>query len=115
MTVSLQAVPLQNTKTLPAPSIDTRAADGSRLGADAIKAKAREKAEEFETVFLSTMFDQMFQGISTEAPFGGGQAEETYRSFLNNEYASSIASAGGIGIADQIYTEILKMQEIDSA
>lgn len=114
MTLPLQAAaPLPNIKALPSAKIETHAANGSKFSAEVMREKAKEKAVEFETVFLSTMLDQMFEGISTEEPWGGGQAEETYRSFLNNEYASNIASNGGIGIADQIYTEILKMQEID--
>ena len=113
MDLSLPTTPLHNINQLPSTKIDTHTANGNKLSPELVREKAREKAVEFETVFLATMLDQMFEGISTEAPWGGGHAEETYRSFLNNEYARSIASNGGVGIADQIYTEILKMQEIN--
>lgn len=74
-------------------------------------AKARQTAEEFESVYLSTVLSSMFSGISTEAPFGGGHAEETYRGLLIEEYGKSISQAGGIGIADSIYRELISIQE----
>ena len=57
------------------------------------------------------MLEQMWTGIEAEAPFGGGHAEKVYRSMVVGEYAKSISAAGGIGIADQVYREILSAQE----
>ena len=39
------------------------------------KAKARAAAEDFEAVFLNSMFSQMFTGIDGEGPFGGDQVD----------------------------------------
>lgn len=75
-------------------------------------AQAREAAQEFEAVFLSQMLEHMFAGVSTDGLFGGGQAESTYRSLMLTEYGRVIARAGGVGIADQVMAEILKLQEI---
>ena len=75
------------------------------------KAKARAAAEEFEAVFLNSMFTQMFTGIDGEGPFGGSQATGVWRSFLTDEYAKSFAKKGGIGIADQVYRTLLEQQE----
>ena len=69
------------------------------------------QAREFEQVYLSTMLNQMFSGLSTEAPFGGGQAEETWRGMLVDKYADTISKAGGVGIADAVYRDLLKVQE----
>ncbi len=76
---------------------------------------AEEVAREFEAVFLSTMFEQMFAGVSTEPPFGGGHAEETWRSLMVEEYGKEVAARGGIGIADHIARELLSMQEMKGA
>ncbi len=76
-------------------------------------AAARETANQFEQVFMSTYLESMFSGLKTEAPFGGGTGENVFRSMLLNEYAGEMSHAGGIGIADQVYREILKMQEIN--
>jgi peptidoglycan hydrolase FlgJ len=77
------------------------------------KATAREIGEEFEAVFLASMMQHMFAGIETDGPFGGGRAEETWRSLLIEEYGQEIAAAGGIGIAEEITRELLALQEID--
>lgn len=74
-------------------------------------ARARQTAEQFETAFLSQMLKPMFEGLSTEAPFGGGHAEETWRGFLVEEMARHTVRAGGIGLADQVMAQMLKMQE----
>ena len=73
--------------------------------------KVKETAEAFEATFLAQMLKPMFQGLSTEAPFGGGQAEETWRGFLLDEMAKKVVSAGGIGMAAPVMNEMLKMQE----
>lgn len=73
--------------------------------------KLRDTAQEFEAVYLSQMLKPMFEGISAEAPFGGGHAEDMYRSLMMDEYGKSIAKSGGIGIADQVMREMLRMQE----
>lgn len=74
------------------------------------RARAREQAVEFEAVFLSSMFSQMFTGIDGDGPFGGGKAG-VWRSFLTEEYSKSFARAGGIGIADHVYRSLLQQQE----
>ena len=72
---------------------------------------ARQTAEQFEAMFLSQFLGQMFEGIRTDGPFGGGAGESVFRDLLNQEYAKTVARAGGVGIADQVYREILKAQE----
>lgn len=81
------------------------------------KAKAKSRAEmhkvatDFESVFLSQMFDIMMQGIPTDGLTGGGNGEAIFRSQLNQEYAKSVAGRGGIGIADSVYRQMLLAQE----
>jgi Rod binding domain-containing protein len=73
--------------------------------------KARAKAEEFEAVFLNSMFSQMFTAIEGEGPFGGSQSIGVWRSFLTDEYAKSFAKKGGIGIANEVYRTLMAQQE----
>ncbi len=89
---------------------DARLPADTKIPADA-KAKARKSAVEFEAVFLNTMFNQMFTGIDGDGPFGGGGAAGIWRSFLSEEYSKSFAKAGGIGIADHVYSALLAQQE----
>lgn len=72
---------------------------------------ARKTAVEFEAMFLTQMVEQMFSGIKTDGYFGGGQGEKMFRSMLSQEYGQEMAKSGGIGIADMVQKEILKMQE----
>lgn len=73
--------------------------------------RMRETAERFEASFLSQMLKPMFEGLSTEAPFGGGEAEGTWRGFLVDAMARQTVRGGGIGLADQVVAQMLKMQE----
>ena len=73
--------------------------------------KARVAAEDFEAVFLNSMFNNMFTGIDGEGPFGGGAGVGVWRSFLTEEYAKSFAKKGGIGLADHVYHTLLAQQE----
>jgi Rod binding domain-containing protein len=74
-------------------------------------ARMRETAEAFEASFLSQMLKPMFEGLSTEAPFGGGEAEGAWRGFLVEAMAKQTVRAGGVGLADQVVAQMLKMQE----
>ena len=83
---------------------------GARLPTD-VHARAREQAVDFEAMFLSNMFSQMFTDIDGDGPFGGGGKAGVWRSFLTEEYSKSFAKAGGIGIADHVYRSLLQQQE----
>lgn len=74
-------------------------------------ARMRETAEAFEASFLSQMLKPMFEGLSTDGPFGGGEAESTWRGFMIEAMAKQTARSGGIGLADQVVAQMLKMQE----
>ena len=78
--------------------------------------KARKTAQDFETMFLEHTLDRLFQSDATEGPLGdNGMGGDVYRTMLAKEYAGTIAKSGGIGIADQVYREILRMQESEHA
>lgn len=78
----------------------------------ATEAEIAAKAEEFEAVFLSQMLNHMFEGIETNELFGGGQGEDAYKSMMVEEYGKIIAKTGGIGIADHVKAEMIRMQEM---
>jgi Rod binding domain-containing protein len=73
--------------------------------------KARGAAQDFEAVFLNSMFQQMFESVGN-GPFGGGPAAGIWRSLLTDEYSKSFAKAGGVGIADHVQRALLAQQEI---
>ncbi|MGU3455019.1 rod-binding protein [Brevundimonas sp. M1A4_2e] len=71
----------------------------------------RRTAEAFEANFLSQMMKPMFEGLSTEAPFGGGAGEAAWRGFLVDAMAQQTVKAGGVGLADSVLAQMIKMQE----
>jgi len=75
-------------------------------------AKIRETAQDFEAVFLSQMIKPMFDGLKADDMFGGGQAEDMWRSQMVTEYGKTIAKSGGIGITDAVMGEMIRLQEM---
>jgi Rod binding domain-containing protein len=73
--------------------------------------KARAAAETFEAFFIGHYLEQMFAGVRTDGIFGGGNSENIYRSLMLQEVGKNIAANGGIGIADAVQREILRIQE----
>ncbi len=74
--------------------------------------EAKKVAEEFEAVFLGQMLQPMFQNIEAAEPFGGSASEKMWRTMQVDEYGKAIAKSGGIGIADAVFREIIKAQEL---
>jgi Rod binding domain-containing protein len=79
--------------------------------ATTLEAKARAVAQDFESFFISAMLETMSSGLDVDPVFGGGHGEAVYRSLLNQEYARTFARSGGIGIADTVQREIMRLQE----
>lgn len=77
---------------------------------DNVPPEIRRAAEEFESVFLSEMLAPMFDGLQTDGLGGGGMGEEIFRPMLVERYAQSISKAGGIGLADHIVQELMRLQ-----
>jgi len=76
-----------------------------------VQARAKAQAQDFEAVFLSSMFQQMFSGLQGEGPFGGTPGVGVWRSFLSDEFGKQMAARGGIGIAPEVYRSLIGQQE----
>jgi flagellar protein FlgJ len=99
----LSALDMLNLKTPPAGKLSVTG-----------KAKAHAAAQDFEAAFLNSMFQHMFTSVDGDGPFGGQGATGVWRSVLTDQYAKSIAKAGGIGIASQVYRSLIAHQEARS-
>ncbi len=70
------------------------------------------QAKDLEGVFLNTLMKEMFSSIKTDdQSFGGGFAEETWRGMQSEQFANAMADSGGIGLADQLMGDLLRLQE----
>ena len=85
-------------------------AGGLRDASPAQKGRADKAAQSFEASFLSSMLGSMFEGTEISAPFGGGEGEGAFRSFLTDAMAKSMAKHGGVGLAKSVSQEMLKLQ-----
>jgi Rod binding domain-containing protein len=74
------------------------------------RAQIKKSAQDFEASFLSNAFGSMFEGVTVEAPFGGGEGEAAFKSFLNDAMAKQVVARGGVGVAASVQREMLKMQ-----
>jgi len=72
--------------------------------------KAKGAAQDFESVFLNSMFSQMTSGIKGDGPFGDTPGTGVWRSMLTDEYSKSFAKAGGVGIATDVYRTLILQQ-----
>jgi flagellar protein FlgJ len=72
--------------------------------------RIKDTAKAFEANFLSTAISGMFEGVKPDAPFGGGEGEDAFRSFLNEAMAKQIVHRGGVGLASTVEREMLHLQ-----
>lgn len=69
-------------------------------------------AQDFEAMALGQLLAPMFETVKTSnGPFGGGSAEETWRPMMTQELAKQIGRNGGLGLAVPVYRQMLLMQE----
>ncbi len=101
MDIAALPVPLPAIPGKPAPSPAAQARD----------ARAWETARDFEAQFVSVLLQPMFEGTGEDSAFGGGPGEGMFRSLLVEQYGREMVKSGGIGLADAVYREMLKMQE----
>ena len=75
-----------------------------------VPVRAKNTAREFEAVFLGQMTKLMMESIEP-GDFSGGHGEEMFRGVLAEQLGTTIANGRGIGIADQVLAEIVKLQQ----
>ena len=78
------------------------------------RAAIKKSAEGFEASFLTSALGSMFEGVTVSEPFGGGEGEQQFRSFLNEAMAKQMVKNGGIGVAASVQREMLKMQGLSA-
>lgn len=108
------ALPLDLVRPVVAKAATTTAAAASAVSGAPTEAAKRaaigKTAQAFEAQFLSSMFSQMFDGVETAPPFGGGEGEDAFRSFFSDALGKEVARRGGIGLAKSVEREMLKLQ-----
>ena len=75
-----------------------------------MKAKALTQAQNFEGMFINSMFSQMTNNLKGEGPFGNTTGTGIWRSMQIEQYSKSFAEAGGVGIAKDVYRKLIIQQ-----
>jgi peptidoglycan hydrolase FlgJ len=89
---------------------DTQLADALTKVSPQVQKKAKAQAQDFEAMFLNSMFSQMTSGLKGEGPYGDTVGTGVWRSMLTEQYSKSFAKAGGIGIANDVYRTLILQQ-----
>jgi len=87
-------------------------ADGKKPLSAAELKKIDEAAQDFEAVYLTEMLRPMFEEINQpNSLFGGGKGEEVFNGMMLEEYGKIMAESGGIGMADHVKAEMIRIQQ----
>jgi flagellar protein FlgJ len=89
---------------------DFQLADALAKVSPQAQTKAKATAQDFEAMFLNSMFSQMTSGLKGEGPFGDTPGTGVWRSMLTEQYSKSFAKAGGVGISNDIYRTLILQQ-----
>jgi peptidoglycan hydrolase FlgJ len=84
---------------------------GSEQLSDAKRKELKKISQDFESLFVGMMLKSMRATVPENKLTGGGRAEETFRSLLDQEYSTAAARRGGIGIAAMVEKELLRRYE----
>ena len=72
------------------------------------RASLKKSCQDFEAVFIQSMFKAMRKTVPESGLFKDTNATEIYRDMLDQEVASSIARRQSLGLADQMYRQMEK-------
>ena len=89
---------------------DYQLADALTKVSPQAQAKAKKSSQDFEAVFLNSMFSQMTSSVKGEGPFGDTTGTGVWRSMLTDEYSKNFAKAGGIGISTDVFRTLILQQ-----
>ncbi len=84
-----------------------------KTATSALAAKGQDHGKlglDFESMVLSQLISPMFEGLSSDGPFGGGEGEEAMKSFYIDAIGKEMAKHGGVGISAMMQKELLKLQ-----
>ncbi len=77
-----------------------------------IDQKTMKAAQDFEAMAIGQLLEPMFATVDTsKSMFGGGEGEQSFKPMLVTEMAKQVEQHGGLGLADDIYKQMLRMQE----
>jgi peptidoglycan hydrolase FlgJ len=83
--------------------------------ANARKAKLEQACQDFESLFIHQMLEQMRKTVPQGGMFSGGKAEALYTSMLDGEVAKSVSHHRGMGLASVLYRQLITQIDADGS
>lgn len=102
-------MPTPSLPLLHQPAAPRAAGDGDQA---ARRAALKEASVAFEATFLAEMLRHGGAGSAPRA-FGGGAGEAAFSGELVAAQARSIAQSGGLGVAEALFSELLKKEGLE--
>lgn len=72
------------------------------------RASLKKSCQEFEAIFIESMFKAMRKTVPESGLFEENTASEIYRDMLDQEVATRISRQQSLGLADQMYRQMEK-------
>ncbi len=66
----------------------------------------RETSQQFEAIFIQTMFKAMRSTVPDGGLFKKGMSENAFQDMMDAEVAKSAASQGGIGLGEALFRQL---------
>lgn len=82
------------------------AADGVRPGDKKDPAALRKVCEDFEAIFVRTLFKGMRASLPKDGLFGNDNATAIYQDLEDFQVARQLSHSQGLGIADMLYRQL---------
>jgi flagellar protein FlgJ len=92
--------------------IQAAAGPSAGAGKPADIAALRDVAQDFEAVFLAQVLARINQGFGDDQADGASFDQGLYQDMFNDQVAKLISRSGGVGVADAVLKEMLKVQEV---
>ena len=74
--------------------------------------KIQKAAQEFEAMAIGQLLTPMFATVDgSKGMFGGGEGEAAWKPMMISTMAKQMAAHGGLGLAQPIMQQMLRMQE----
>jgi len=70
----------------------------------------RERCQDFEAIYIQSLFKAMRQTIPDGGLFTRDTAHEIYQDMLDSEIATEISRRQGLGLADKMYEQIMRLR-----
>ena len=78
--------------------------------------KSWKAAQDFEAMTLNEFLKPIFDTVDlSHSLMGGGDAEEQWKPMMIDALAKQVSAAGGVGLAQPVFTQMIHMQEAKDA